>query len=117
MRIVMLFLTLIFFAPNAEAKKFHVDFVATSSEGCTFHIVGDVELDIAIPLINSTVTGFVGTVTIGGASGCPKGTFIISYGLVTAGSPSGFGPGEEIIINQILWDDPAMRDEIDNLMH
>ncbi len=102
---------------SANAKIFQVDFTVTSSEGCTFHIVGEVDMNIAIPLANSTVNGFVGTITVGGASGCPRGTFNVSFGLVSGGNPDPdtFTPAEKEILNQVLWEDPDMQNAIEGL--
>jgi len=111
--LLLLFLSLgVFF--DLQARKFSVDFTVTSTEGCTFHIVGTVDMDIHFPdLASSTVNGFDGTITIGGASGCPKGTFNVSFGMVSAGNPDGgFTPEEEIILNSILWNDTRMQAEV-----
>lgn len=114
-------LLLIFFTLGVlldlQARKFQVDFTVTSTEGCTFHIVGTVDMDIHFPdIANSTVNGFNGTITIGGASGCPKGTYNVSFGMVSSGNPEGgFTPEEEGILNQILWNDTRMQAAIHNI--
>jgi hypothetical protein len=51
-------------------KKIHIDRTLTSNEGCTVHIVGDVDITIIPPRFNS----FSGSVTLGGGGSCPSGT-------------------------------------------
>lgn len=102
---------------HLNAAKFSVDFTVTSQEGCVFHIVGTVDIDIAIPLSNSTVNGFVGTISISGESGCPKGTFNVSFGMVSAGgSQGGFPPGDATVLNGILWNDSRMQQAISEIL-
>ena len=53
----------------------HIDITVTATNGCTFHVVGDLNYTLFPPRIN----GFQGTVTIGGGSHCPHGTFTINW--------------------------------------
>lgn len=56
-----------------------IDMTITSTNGCTFHIVGNLSVTVRIPVRNSTINGFVGTVTVSGGSGCPNGTYTFNW--------------------------------------
>ncbi len=59
---------------NTLLRK-HVDVSITSTQGCTVHIVGEVDYSLIPPGIN----GFEGTVTISGGKGCPNGTLTFTF--------------------------------------
>ncbi len=105
------------FGFEAQAKKFRVDFTVTSSEGCTFRIVGEVDVSLSIPVSNSTINGFNGSITIGGASGCPNGTFNVNFGLVTAGDSENLPSEDEEIIHALIWNDTRMQDRIEEIFN
>lgn len=94
MRALFILLLAFGMGSNLHAKKIHVDFTVTSTTGCTFHIVGELDVDIKIPLSSSTISGFNGSIPIGGASGCPGGTFEVNFGYVVSTGGSALDPEE-----------------------
>lgn len=98
---------------NLHAKKIHVDFTVTSTTGCTFHIVGELDVDIKIPLSSSTISGFNGSIPIGGASGCPGGTFEVNFGYVVSTGGAALDPEEKDYAKQLLWEELVQRGIID----
>lgn len=60
---------------NQEKPYFkHIDIILTSSQGCTFHVVGELSVNWRLK-----VTGFTGTIALGGSAGCPSGTYTVNY--------------------------------------
>jgi hypothetical protein len=53
----------------------HVDFTATSAEGCTAHVVGEA----GINWWRLKITSFTGTVTLGGPGNCPHMTLPFNW--------------------------------------
>jgi hypothetical protein len=72
-----LFSTLMSFTTTTkESNPFfrHIDITLTSSGGCSFHVVGEASISIFHGL-----TGFQGTITLGGPGSCPHGTYNVNY--------------------------------------
>jgi hypothetical protein len=74
----------------------HVDLTWTSNEGCTVHIVGDVDFNI-FPKIQ--INSFTGTVAISGSHGCPNIT--LSF------SPHHISNNQETVDYSFDTDDPC----------
>lgn len=76
-----------------------IDRTITSKEGCTLHIVGDVELTWDLK-----IKAFHGTVTLGGGPGCPKGTLTFARSVFEGGGPG--GPRKPDLL--VTFDDPHL---------
>jgi hypothetical protein len=86
------------FTKSTPKKEKHIDYTFTSNEGCTVHIVGDVSYSLLPPKI----TGFTGTVTLGGPKNCPKGT--LTFGNTSKSLTVRFDSESVCTVSNMIWE-------------
>jgi hypothetical protein len=61
-----------------EMIEIPVDATFTSNNGCKVRLQGTADMTVRVPLRNSKLNSFVGTVTLSGPKECPQGTLVFT---------------------------------------